>query len=232
MPRFPRLFVPHIPLHIVQRGHDRNDVFLRRSDFRYYLKNILETKARFGIQVIAYCLMTNHVHLVLIPGHASNDVSKMMRILAARQTRRVNKRDHRSGTLWEGRFHASLIDSSEYLLACCRYIDLNPVRAALVGAPGDYEWSGFRGRAALCDDPVLDGHAVFESLTATPSARPGAYQEFVRDGVADSELALIRKAIQRNQLTGNDRFRIKMEARIGTRISNKPRGRPRKLHCD
>lgn len=228
MPRYPRLFIPHFPLHIVQRGHDRKSVFIQSEDYRYYLDNLLETKAQMGIRVLAYCLMTNHVHLVLVPGDDATAVSKLMRVLAARQTRRINKLKGRSGTLWEGRFKASLIDTDRYLLACCRYIDLNPVRAALVVVPEEYRWSGFRGRAELSCDPILDSHAVFEAL-GNSFERPGrVYDRFVAQGTDDGELSLIRQSLQRNQLTGNTRFVADIEARIGRRVSANAPGRPKK----
>lgn len=232
VPRHPRLFVPHLPLHIVQRGHNRKPVFLREADYRYYLDNLLETKAALGIRVLAYCLMTNHVHLVLVPGADAGAVSKLMRVLAARQTRRVNKLERRTGTLWESRFKSSLIDTDRYLLACCRYVDLNPVRAAMVAAPGDYGWSSFRGRTNFSRDAVLDSHCAFEALGASPEQRARAYTRFVSQRTADAELSLIREALQRNQLTGGSRFIADIEVKIGRRLSAKAQGRPTRRSGD
>ena len=112
MPRHPRLFVAGVPVHIVQRGHDRQPVFVENEDFCFYLTNLVEAKMELSIRLLAYCLMTNHVHLVVVPGERARDVSNLMRIVAARQTRRVNKLENRSGTLWEGRYKASLIMSA------------------------------------------------------------------------------------------------------------------------
>jgi putative transposase len=141
MARNPRLFLPHTPLHIVQRGHDRNAVFVEQPDYAYYLENLRQAKADLNVKVFGYCLMTNHVHLLLAPDDEVDGVSRLMKIVAARQTRYVNKLEKRSGTLWEGRFKASLIDSDAYLLACYRYVDLNPVRGRLVDSPLEYRWS-------------------------------------------------------------------------------------------
>ena len=228
MPRYPRLFIPDVPLHVVQRGHDRKPVFVQHSDYQYYLDNLREVKAELEIRLVAYCLMTNHVHLVLVPGKEADAVSDLMRVLAARQTRRINKLENRSGTLWEGRFKASLIDTSDYLLACCRYVDLNPVRASVVSAPEDYDWSGYRSRCGLADTSILDEHHVFRMLGGSPADRGTTYRRYVSEGVGDAELALIRQAVQRNQLTGDSRFKADIEARIGRRLSTKARGRPRK----
>lgn len=227
MPRYPRLFIPHYPLHIVQRGHNRRRVFKTKTDYRYYLDNLLAAKKELAIRVLGYCLMPNHVHLVLVPGDNTDAVSGLMRILAARQTRRINRLDERSGTLWEGRFKASLIDTDRYLLACCRYVDLNPVRAGMVVNPEDYRWSGFRGRARLTDDSLLDGHGVFDSLGPSPASRARSYRRFVAQGICDDELSLIRQALQRNQLTGGCEFKNVIEARTGRKVSVQPQGRPR-----
>ena len=118
MPRYRRLFLPHFPLHIVQRGHDRQPVFVERVDYEYYLSNLKEMKNKLSISVYAYCLMTNHVHLLIMPDQNTDNVSQLLRVLAGRQTRYVNKLEKRTGTLWEGRFKSSLVDSHSYLLAC------------------------------------------------------------------------------------------------------------------
>lgn len=226
MPRYPRLFIPHYPLHIVQRGHNRRLVFKTNSDYRYYLNNLLAAKGDLKIRVLGYCLMPNHVHLVLVPGEDTSAISRLMRIVAARQTRRVNRLDERSGTLWEGRFKASLIDTDRYLLACCRYVDLNPVRAGMVEFPEDYCWSGFRGRIRMTADPLLDDHGIFDSLAASPAKRAKSYRRFVAQGICNDELSLIRQALQRNQLTGGDRFKLEVEAHTGRKVSVRPQGRP------
>ena len=228
MPRYRRLFIPHAPLHIVQRGHDRKPVFAQSEDYRFYLDNLFAAKQDFSIQVLSYCLMTNHIHLVVVPGDDTAAISKLMRVLAGRQTRHVNKLERRSGTLWEGRFKASLIDTERYLLACCRYVDLNPVRAMMVAAPEEYKWSSFRGRADFSHDPILDRHPVFEALGEFPEQRARAYYRFVTRGTSDDELSIIRQALQRNQLTGDARFKIEIEARIGRRLSARAQGRPKK----
>jgi len=228
MPRHPRLFVAGVPVHIVQRGHDRQPVFVENEDFCFYLTNLVEAKMELSIRLLAYCLMTNHVHLVVVPGERARDVSNLMRIVAARQTRRVNKLENRSGTLWEGRYKASLIDTERYLLACYRYVDLNPVRAGMVTAPGDYPWSSYRAHAALEPDAAVDAHTVYLALGQSEAERGCAYRRFVAQAVDDAELSLIRKATQRNQLTGGSRFQRAIEERTGRRVSALGQGRPRK----
>ncbi len=226
MPRSSRLFLPDIPLHIVQRGHDRQPVFVQKRDYEYYLDNIVEAKTDLTVRVYAYCLMTNHVHLIVSPGEDVSSISRLMRIVAGRQTRYANKLENRSGTLWEGRFKASLIDSEAYLLACCRYVDLNPVRAGMVAAPANYEWSSYRCHAAMNYSTWLDEHSVFRALGNSSSARGNVYRKYVADGISDEERQLIQTAVRRNQLTGNQKFRETVARRTGRRISSQGRGRP------
>lgn len=228
LPRHPRLFVPHLPLHIVQRGHDRQPVFLQPADYEFYLSNLLETKLELDIRLLAYCLMTNHVHLILVPGDDVTGISKLVRVVAARHTRLVNRREGRTGTLWEGRFKASLIDFDRYLLACYRYVDLNPVRASMVATPEQYPWSSYRQLAALAYNRHLDSHDVYEALGEDPAQRGRVYRAFVARNVCDKELALIRTALRRNQLTGDRRFRQAIERQVGRRISARGPGRPPK----
>lgn len=226
MPRYARLFVPGIPAHIVQRGHDRDVVFIEQGDRQYYLDNLVEAKDRYDIDVHAFCLMTNHVHLLISPGPEAATISEFMRVLAARQTRHINKRGNRTGTLWEGRFKASLVDTSSYVLACYRYIELNPVRAGMVRHPAEYEWSSYRHNAGIEQSDWLNEHPEMCALSSELRTRQMAYAKFVGADIRDEECGVIRTALQRNQLTGNDRFRKELERRTGRRLSTAGPGRP------
>ena len=146
MPRKPRIILPNCPHHIIQRGHNRQVIFAENSDFKRYLNNILELKEKFNIKVFAYCLMTNHVHMILQPGEDAYKVPLFMKTLSGRTTFYFNKLEGRSGTLWESRYKSSPIQKEYYLLNCCRYIELNPLRAGIVDHPGDYKWSSFSER--------------------------------------------------------------------------------------
>lgn len=228
MGRSPRLFVPGLPHHIVQRGHNHNAVFVEEADYRFYLNNLIEWKAHYDVGIYAYCLMTNHVHLILVPRIQGDAISRLMRRLSARQGRRVNRLEERIGTLWAGRFKSSVIDTDGYLLACLRYVEMNPVRAGMVDQPEDYRWSSYAQRVGLCDSIWIDNDPVTDSLGNTPAARRRAYTRYVREVVPALETKLIRKAVVRNQLTGSGRFVDEIERRTGVRIENRGRGRPRK----
>ncbi len=149
MPRYLRALLPGYPHHIIQRGHDRQSVFANDSDFRVYLDNLSEQINVLNVSLFSYCLMTNPIHLLVQPERDGADLSRLMRIVAARQTRYINRLEHRTGTLWEGRFKCSIVDFEKYLLACCRYIELNPVRAGMVREPAEYTWSSYRQRVGL-----------------------------------------------------------------------------------
>lgn len=231
MPRYRRLFIRDVPLHVVQRGHDRSPVFLCEQDYQYYLENIRDAREILDIEVFAYCLMTNHVHLLLMPTERVEDVSAFMRILAGRQTRYLNSRERRSGTLWEGRFKSSLIDSETYLMACYRYVELNPVKARMVTVPENYPWSSYRQNAGLVDDTWVNQHPVFSSLGDTPASRSSAYRKLVRTGISDGDESLIRRALRRNQVTGDESFRASIADMTGREVSSKPPGRPPKSRC-
>jgi putative transposase len=225
MPRTGRVILPNYPHHVVQRGHNRQVVFPRLQDYRYYLDTLLEWKAGYDIKVYAWCLMTNHVHLVLEPPAAVGNLGRLMKRLAGRQTRYVNRRLERSGTLWEGRYKSSPIQTDAYFLACCRYVELNPVRAGMVADPDSYPWSSCRSRAVSSATGLLDEHPTYRALGHSPAERLQQYRHFVQAGTPDAELQLIRQSLQRCQLTGDGRFVDTVERLTGRRIEHKAPGR-------
>ncbi|MGH7802921.1 MAG: transposase [Candidatus Binatia bacterium] len=225
MSRGPRLIVPELPHHIVQRGHNRTAVFRRRADYPWYVRSLRELSTMFDIRVYAFCLMTNHVHLILDPGFDAGAIPRMMKRLAGRHTRRINKREGRTGSLWEARYYSSPIDHDAYLLACCRYIELNPVRAGLAPTPADYEWSSYRYRASSGARGWLALDPAFLALGPTPELRARAYRDWVDQGVGD-ELDLIRTAIKRAQLTGGASFATRLAAETGRVFESRGPGRP------
>ncbi len=228
MPRKARILLPHTPHHLVQRGHNRDSVFAEPSDYRYYLETLVEWKQALRLKLYAYCLMTNHVHLIVEPGEAAFTVGKLMRRLAGRQTRLVNTLEGRTGTLWSGRYKASPIQTDRYLLACSRYVQLNPVRAGIVSVPGEYAWSSYRLKVGGAWPEWLDEDPCYRGLGESSGERARLYRNFVEGETDAGEQALIRAALNRNQLTGDNRFVEEVEQRIGCRIELRGRGRPPK----
>lgn len=224
MPRIGRVVLQNYPHHIVQRGHNRQVVFPTEEDFRYYLETLKAGKSEFGVKVYGYCLMTNHVHLVLEPPGEVAVLGRLMKRLAGRQTRYMNRLEGRRGTLWESRYKSSPIQTDEYLLACCRYVDLNPVRARMVTSPEDYPWSSYRMKAGLDQSSWIDKDPCYMSLGQTPRQRCEHYQFFVRSAIPDGEWELIRKAVHRGQLTGNNRFIDEVERITGRRVEHRNPG--------
>lgn len=229
MPRSGRIVLANFPHHVVQRGHNREAVFVRDHDYCRYLDDLRALKDQCGVRVFAYCLMTNHVHLLLAPGEPASGLAQLMKALAARTTRHRNKLERRSGTLWESRYKSSLVQADSYLLACSRYIELNPVRAGMVANAGDYPWSSFRLRMDTPESGSwLDHDPCYLGLAETESGRKARYAEFVKSVVPESEPDLIRTALQRGQLTGDSNFVTEISRTIGRRIEPRGQGRPRR----
>jgi putative transposase len=193
MPRGPRLIVPDVALHIVQRGHNRQDCFLHESDYLVYLANLRDLLAKTRCALHAYCLMTNHVHLLLTPS-TLDGCARLMRNLGQRYVQYFNRRHERSGTLWEGRFHSCLVDSARYVVACYRYVERNPVRAGMVEAAGDYPWSSCRGNSGRDSNKLLTEHAEYVALATDNNLRHVAYQTLLAEADEAEFLAAIRDA--------------------------------------
>ena len=227
MPRSARIVVAGYPHHIIQRGHNRGLVFASDEDYLYYLDNLKEWKEKLGCKVYAYCLMTNHVHLIVAPGENEQNLAQLIKRVAGRQTRYVNKLEKRSGSLWEGRYKSSLIDRNEYLLACCRYVELNPVRAGMVIDPAEYRWSSYGGKTGAAPQEWLDYDQYFLGLDNDAVIRSRKYEEWTKGGISEEELELIRKSIQRGQLTGSQRFVDEIEQKTNRRVEFRGQGRPR-----
>lgn len=229
MPRIGRVVLPNYPHHVVQRGHNRQVVFAADDDYRRYLVDLRELKDVFGVKVYAYCLMTNHVHLLLAPGDSAAGLGQLMKTLAARATRYRNRLEGRSGTLWESRYKSSVVQTDTYLLACSRYIELNPVRAQMSVEAGDYPWSSYRERIGRGNSSEwLDTDPCFLALGHDQVERRERYETFVRQAVSSGEVQLIRESLQRGQLTGNGRFIDEIERITGLRIEQRGQGRPKK----
>ena len=220
MPRMARIVIPGYPHHVVQRGHNCQVTFAEAGDYERYLATLEQQKADCGISVLAWCLMTNHVHLLLVPARADS-LARVMKRLAGRQTRHHNKQERRSGTLWEGRYKSSVVQRDDYLLACCRYIELNPVRANIVSAPEAYPWSSCRQRLGLAPATLLDSEWAIHS-----AVRRASWRNYLLAAPAAQEWTLIRTAVQRGQLTGSERFTQEVTAIVGRRVASRGPGRP------
>ncbi len=205
--------VPDVPMHVVQRGNNRAPVFMDDADRTHYHRLLAEGCARLRCAVHAYAFMTNHVHLLITPGDADT-VSRLMQWLGRNYVQRFNRRHGRTGTLWEGRFHANLIDSARYFLGCSRYIDQNPVRAGIVRSAASYRWSSHARLACGTADELVTEHAEYVALGATPLTRQAAYRDLCVPAV-DSRLARrIRRAAKRGDALGSRGFVVELQQRL------------------
>ena len=225
MPRQPRPDFAGIAQHVVQRGNDRQPCFFQPSDYACYLTQLHESARRYDVAIHAYVLMTNHVHLLATPAMRGG-VSRMMQHLGRRYVPFVNARYRRSGTLWEGRFRACLVDRGDYVLACYRYIELNPVRAAMVAAPLDYAWSSYRKNAEGHHDALLSMHEDYRLLGADDDSRRAAYRTLFAGRITEEQTASIRTHLAAQRAYGTDRFREAIERQLGRSMQVVPRGRP------
>ena len=226
MPRRQRQWIKEVPLHIIQRGNNRSACFFADEDYRFYLHWLRLNAENYDCAIHAYVLMTNHVHLLLSP-QKKGAASRLMQSLGRRYVQYVNRLYRRSGTLWEGRFKASLVDADRYLLSCYRYIELNPVRAGAAQHPAEYAWSSYRNHAHGMTDSLITDHPLFDALGATPEARAEAYRSLFNTAVDDQELKAIRSAVQRGGVLGSERFRETILAALSARAKHAERGRPR-----
>ena len=221
MPRQARLIVPDIGVHIVQRGHDRADCFRHESDYLVYLSSLRDLLPRSGCALHAYCLMTNHVHLLLTPSKPEG-CALLMRNLGQRYVQYFNRRYQRSGTLWDGRFRSCLVDSGRYMLACYRYVERNPVRAGMVRSPDAYPWSSHAGNVGHLANSLLKPHDEYLALSGNVSLRHSAYRQLFDTKDEPDFLAAIRDAT-------NGGFALVGEA-LKSRLSPKAQQRIARRH--
>jgi len=226
MPRRARMYIAGLPYHVVQRGNNREACFIEADNYRFYLELWCQIARRYDVSVHAYCLMTNHVHFLVTPAK-QDAVSRTMKVVGSRYARYINLRYRRTGTLWEGRHRASLVQSERYLLCCYRYIELNPVRAGMVGRPDEYRWSSY-GFNARGEGDWLEPHEEYRRLGKTAEARFHAYQALFARPLGGEDLHRIRKAAHYCQPVGDDRFRRQIAERYGIKAGQMHRGRPRK----
>jgi len=223
MARLPRFVIPGQPQHVIQRGNNKEVIFTCVDDYRFYIEKLADACRKYHCNIHAYVLMTNHVHLLVTP-YTENGISKVMQSLGRYYVQYFNYFYNRTGTLWEGRYKATLIDSERYLLTCSRYIELNPVRAQMTSHPSEYPWSSYRCNALGNDDLLIVPHVLYERLGATAEERQRAYRQLFRTHIADKTLDEIRKATNKAWVLGNDRFKAKIEKLTARQSAPKPRG--------
>lgn len=225
MARLPRLVVPGQLHHVLQRGNNRQVVFLDDQDRRHYLDHLREATRLHGVQVHAYVLMPNHVHMLATPG-ASDSLARAMQTLGRRYVTQFNQRHQRSGTLWEGRFRTTLIESSAYFLEALMYVEQNPVRAGLVEMPADHPWSSARHHLGLQRDPLVADHRDLWALGNTPFDREAVVRRALAQALPPKTLDLFSRHAHTGWPLVSERMARELADAKARPIRPRPRGRP------
>ena len=228
MPRKPRFYLPEVPVHIVHRGHSREPVFFEDQDYATYAFWLKKAAEKYQVSVHAFVLMTNHVHLLVTPT-VGTDISLFMQFIGRRYVPYVNHKYGKSGSIWEGRYKASLVQAEEYILSVMRYIELNPVRANMVESPGQYRWSSFHHNIGSLQFDVIKSHPVYLSLGRDKASQTSAYRELFHFHLEPESMKKIANAWLTGTPLGNDYFRGRVEKTLALKVGQDRRGRPGKL---
>ena len=226
MPRKPRFFLPNIPVHAIQRGNNRQAIFFDEADYKLYLGWLKTAAEKYSCQIHAYVLMTNHVHLLITPVHRDS-LSRLLQYVGRYYVSYVNNTYGRTGTLWEGRYKASIVEEESYLLSCYRYIELNPVRAGMVERPEDYPWSSYGYNALNMDNSLLSPHKLYLQLGENDLVRKASYRDLFLTSFDAGVLDEVRACLQSGTPLGNDCFKSQIEQALKVKVGQAKRGRPR-----
>jgi len=228
MARLPRFTLPGQPQHVIQRGNNRQNIFKKKSDYQYYLEKLHAAAKQHQCDIHAYVLMTNHVHILVTP-HSENGIGKMMQVIGRYYVQYFNYNYKRTGTLWEGRYKATLIDTEQYLLTCMRYIELNPVRAkGMVSHPKDYPWSSYSCNAEGELNTLVTPHNEYKRLGKIATQRQTYYRQLFRARIPETTLEAIREATNKAWVLGNDRFKNRMKKKLERPVESSGQGGDRK----
>jgi len=227
MPRKARMYIPGIPCHVIQRGNNREASFFSDQDYQFYLECLYDACRRYSVLVHAYVLMTNHVHLLMTP-LKKDSISLTMLSLGRRYVQYINKEYRRTGTLWESRHKANLVDEDNYLLKCMRHIELNPVRANMVNHPGEYRWSSYLCNGFNGYNKLITPHKVYEALDCQTDNRAEAYRTLFENEINQAGINIIRNAALFSMPTGDSRLKAQIEKTVNRKLEYAQRGRPLK----
>ncbi len=227
MARLPRLTLPGHLHHVIQRGNNRQSIFVDREDFEAMLSLLTDNAQQHGVVVHAYVLMDNHFHLLVTPATVDG-LPKMMQAVGRRYVQYFNRRHARTGTLWEGRYRSTVLQPDKYLLSCMAYLDLNPVRAGLVVNVEDYPWSSHAHWRGVRNDRLLTPHALYWALGNTPFAREAAYAALVQGGIGSLEQTAITASVLSGWALGDADFIESLQKQTHRRVVQGQAGRPKR----
>lgn len=227
MARLPRLVVPHQPHHVIQQGIDGKSIFREESDYSVFLGWLRDASRQFKVAIHAYALLPNQVDLLVTPSEAVG-LGRLMQWIGRHYVPYFNRKYGRSGTLWQGRYKATVIDAEPYFMMCSRFIELAPVRSNIVINPDEYPWSSYAHHAGIKQDPVLSDHPVYWALGNTPFDREAAYKALLEQALTAEEERMIKEATLKGWALGSEKFKTSLAKSVNRRISPVKRGRPSK----
>lgn len=223
MARLPRFNIIGQPQHVIIRGNNKNPIFNCNDDYLFYLEKLAQACEKHNCSLHAYVLMTNHVHLLITPNE-ENSIAKSIQMIGRYYVQYFNKRYNRTGTLWEGRYKATLIDSNVYALICYRYIELNPVRAKMVTRPEDYPWSSYQHNAQGKPNQLITQHPLYSELGLNPASRQQSYKALFNQLISNEVLGDIRSKTNKGWVLGKDDFKESVAKELNRATSPKKRG--------
>jgi len=228
MARLARLYVPEQPQHVILRGLDRQPAFVDDQDYELFIECLRTASRDHQLAIHAYALMPGAVHLLVTPRDEAS-LPKAMQAVGRRYVAHFNRRYARRGTLWEGRYRATVIEGEKYFLLASRVVEMAPVRAQLAAIPQDYKWSSYRHHIGLTLDSLINDHPLFWSLGNTPFERQRAYTELSEQPLDEREATQLLQATLKGWVLGSDSYREWAGRAANRRVSPLPRGRPRKV---
>lgn len=228
MPRKPRFYLPDVPAHVMQRGHNRESIFFKERDYREYLRILKKVADNYECQIHSYVLMTNHVHLLVTPAE-KNSISLMFQSIGRLYVTYINKTYNRTGTLWEGRHKGNIIDTENYFMICMKYIELNPVRSMMVKEPSEYPWSSYHANAYGKPNAIISPHKLYLALSSDEYKRKKDYRALLSKNDDLSLANNISKNVLSGTPLGKDIFLNKIEKLFKQPLGYIERGRPRKV---
>jgi len=227
MARLPRIVVPGLPMHVIQRGNNRQAIFFTYEDYCKYLEILALASEEHECSIHAYVLMTNHIHLLVTPVTESS-LPLMMQAIGRKYVHYINRTYQRTGTLWEGRYKSALVESEQYLLSCSRYIEMNPVRAGMVDGPGQYQWSSYSSNALGKKDRKLTQHELYQRLGSSDVLRQQSYKALFKNYIDVKTLDMIRESTQQSSIIGDSRFQDEIKIMLKRRVAKFRHGGDRK----
>ena len=225
MARLPRLVVANQPHHIIQRGNDRQLIFRDTDDYTVFLARLNDAAKQYQVAINAYVLMSNHLHLLASPSDPEG-LARMMQWIGRHYVPYFNRKYARAGTLWQGRYKATVLDSERYFIMCSRYIELNPVRAGIVADPFGYAWSSYAHHVGSKSDPIITDHPLYWALGNTPFEREAAYRGLFEHALTEKDVHALSEATRKGWALGSEQFKVALEKKVSRRVRPAKRGRP------